>query len=303
MLKEKMNDKKIYELIDYIKSMNADAALDLLHNHLDDDILVALDILANNEFKSNTMKGKMNEAIDLLKKLNINGCITGSSMIDGDYDNWESQPDIDLFVYAKPQLQYAANMLIQMYGFTPLNAGEQWKINRLNNYESKKKMPVETLKIMKDGIIVNISYKENKTNIFDVLASFDMSIIMVGYDIKKHVLLDLRCGWANMVREDEDNRWSPSINIAYPNPLRDQDVDMYGVQMWVRQFDRVIKYWNRGYDTRPMAKFYIKLIDGVLETGKLFSTEKGEVAFNAFVETYEPLKNRMVEWLKDKEDC
>ena len=249
------------------------------------------------------LKEKMNDTIALLKELPINGCITGSSMIDGDYDNWESQPDIDLFVYARPQLQYAANMLIQMYGFTPLNAGEQWKINRLNNYESKKKMPVETLKVTKDGIIVNISYKANKTNIFDVLASFDMSIIMVGYDIKKHVLLDLRCGWANMVREDEDNRWSPSINVAYPNPLRDQDVDMYGVQMWVRQFDRVIKYWNRGYDTRPMAKFYIKLIDGVLETGKLFSTEKGEVAFNAFVETYEPLKNRMVEWLKDKEDC
>ena len=168
----------------------------------------------------------MNETIDLLKELPINGCITGSSMIDGDYDNWENQPDIDLFVYARPQLQYAANLLIQVYGFEPLNAGEQWKINRLNNYDRKKKMPVETLKVTKDNIIVNISYKENKTNIFDVLASFDMSIIMVGYDIKKHVLLDLRCGWTNMVREDKENRWSPSINVAYPNPLRDQDVDM-----------------------------------------------------------------------------
>ena len=245
----------------------------------------------------------MNKTINLLKELPINGCITGSSMIDGDYDNWESQPDIDLFVYARPQLQYAANLLIQVYGFEPLNAGEQWKINRLNNYDRKKKMPVETLKVTKDGIVVNISYKENKTNIFDVLASFDMSIIMVGYDIKKHVLLDLRCGWPNMVREDKENRWSPNVNVAYPNPLRNQDVNMYGVQMWVRQFDRVIKYWNRGYDTRPMAEFYIKLIDGVLETGKLFSTEKGEAAFNAFVETYEPLKQKMEDWLKDKENC
>lgn len=245
----------------------------------------------------------MNETIDLLKELPINGCITGSSMIDGDYDNWENQPDIDLFVYARPQLQYAANLLIQVYGFEPLNAGEQWKINRLNNYDRKKKMPVETLKVTKDNIIVNISYKENKTNIFDVLASFDMSIIMVGYDIKKHVLLDLRCGWTNMVREDKENRWSPSINVAYPNPLRDQDVDMYDVQKWVRQFDRVIKYWNRGYDTRPMARFYIYLIDGVLKKGQLFSTEKGEMAFNAFVETYEPLKQKMEDWLKDKENC
>ena len=245
----------------------------------------------------------MNDTIALLKDLPINGCITGSSMIDGDYDNWESQPDIDLFVYTRPQLPYAANMLIQCYGFEPLNAGEKWKIDRLNNFEQRKKRPVDTLKVTSNGVIVNISYKEGKENIFDVLASFDMSIIMVGYDIQMHVMLDLRCGWAYMVREDEDNRWSPSVNVAYPNPLRKQDVDMYGAQMWVRQFDRVIKYWNRGYDTRPMAKFYIKLIDGVIETGKLFSTEKGEAAFNAFVETYEPLKNKMQLWLSDKEDC
>lgn len=250
-----------------------------------------------------TIKEKMNETIALLKDLDINGCITGSSMIDGDYDNWESQPDIDLFVYAKPQLQYAANLLMQCYGFKPLNAGERWKINRLNNFEQRKKMPVETLKVEKDGVIVNISYKDGKTNIFAVLASFDMSIIMVGYDIKKHVMLDLRCKNDMMVPEDDDNRWSTSPNVAVPNPLRDQDVDMYGVQMWVRQFDRVIKYWNRGYDTRRMARFYIDLIDNVLETGKLFSTEKGEAAFNAFVETYEPLKNKMQLWLEDKEDC
>lgn len=245
----------------------------------------------------------MNETIKLLKELDINGCITGSSMIDGDYDNWDSQPDVDLFVYARPQLQYAANLLIQTYGFEPLNAGERWKINRLNNFDRKKRMPVETLKVTKDGVIVNISYKEGKTNIFAVLASFDMSIIMVGYDIRKHVMLDLRCKNDMMVPEDPENRWSTSVNVAKPNPLRDQDVDMYGVEMWVRQFDRVIKYWNRGYDTRPMAEFYIKLIDGVLDTGKLFSTEKGEAAFNAFVDTYEPLKQKMIDWLEDKEDC
>lgn len=249
------------------------------------------------------IKEQMNETIKLLKELDINGCITGSSMINGDYDNWESQPDIDLFVYARPQLQYAANMLIQVYGFKPLSDGERWKIDRLNNFERKKKMPVETLKVVKDGIIVNISYKEGKNNIFAVLASFDMSIIMVGYDIRKHVMLDLRCKNDMMVPEDPDNRWSNDINVAKPNPLRDQDVDMYGVEMWVRQFDRVIKYWNRGYDTRPMAEFYIKLIDGVLDKGKLFNTAKSEASYQEFVDTYEPLKHKMEEWLADKEDC
>lgn len=259
------------------------------------------------------LKEKMNDTIKLLKEAHsvdrngkkryINGCITGSSMIDGDYDNWESQPDIDLFVYSKPQMTYAIHLLTFKYGFRELNNGETWKIDRMDNYETKKKMPVDTHKIERDGIIVNISYKDGKDNIFAVLASFDMSIIMVGYDIRKHIMLDLRRKNDMMVPEDMDGRWSTSTMVAMPNPLRDQDVDMYKVQMWVRQFDRVIKYWNRGYDTRPMAKFYIKLIDGVLEKGALFSTEKGEEAFNAFVETYEPLKKRMTMWLEDKEDC
>ena len=106
-----------------------------------------------------------------------------------------------------------------------------------------------------------------------------------------------------MVPEDPDNRWSTSINVAKPNPLRDQDVDMYGVEMWVRQFDRVIKYWNRGYDTRRMAKFYIKLINGVLDKGRLFNTTKSEESYKMFVGTYEPLKHKMEQWLADKEDC
>ena len=249
------------------------------------------------------IKQKMNDVVELLKHTDINGCITGSSMIDGDYDNWESQPDVDVFVYEKPQLQYAINLLMLKHGFEPATAGEEWKINRINNFDQKKKLPVSTVKLEKDGIIVNISFKEGKNNIFAVLATFDMSIIMIGYDIRKHVLLDLRVGWDGMVAEDDDKRWSPSGSVAYPNPLRDQDVDMYGVEMWVRQFDRVIKYWNRGYDTRPMARFYIKLVEGVIETGQLFTTAKSEASYKEFVDIYGPLKDKMVKWLEDKEDC
>ena len=249
------------------------------------------------------MKEQMDEVIELLKTTDINGCITGSSMIDGDYDSWTSVPDVDVFVYTKPQLQYAVNLLMFKHGFEPVTKGESWKLNRINNYEQKKKMPLSTVKLQRHGIVVNITWKDGKNNLFAVLSSFDMSIIMVGYDIRKHVLLDLRAGWHGMVREDPDNRWSTDVKVAYPNPLRDQDVDMYGVGMWVRQFDRVIKYWNRGYDTRPMAKFYIKLIDGVLDNGKLFETDKSEAAFKDFKDTYEPLRERMVKWLEDKEDC
>lgn len=246
---------------------------------------------------------KAMEVIELLKGTGINGCITGSSMIGGeDMDGWDSQPDIDLFVYAKPQLQYAANLLMMKYGFKPANAGEEWKLARINEHEQQRKMPLSTVKLERDGIIVNVTWKDGKNNIFSVLASFDMSIIMVGYDIRKGVMLDLRTA-KGMVLEDRDGRWSPSEKVAYPNPLRDQDVDMYGTEMWVRQFSRVIKYWNRGYDTRPMARFYLKLIDGVLMKGALFQTDKSQAAYDEFESVYEPMRDQIKSWLDDKEGC
>jgi hypothetical protein len=41
----------------------------------------------------------------------------------------------------------------------------------------------------------------------------------------------------------------------------------------------------------------------VLEKGQLFSSEKSEVSYNEFKEIYEPLRDKMVKWLEDKEDC
>lgn len=243
------------------------------------------------------------DTIEMLKNTDINGCITGSSMLDCNFDNWDSVPDIDLFVYSEPQLQYAANMLMFKFGFEPLSPGEEWKLGRVQNKGMQRNAYLSTVKLRLGNVVVNVTYKQYKNNIFSVLSSFDMSIIMVGYDIRKHVMLDLRCGWEHMVPEDPDNRWSPDTKVAYPNPLRDQDVDMYGAEMWVRQFDRVIKYWNRGFDTRPMARFYIKLINEVIEKGQLFQTDKSEAAYQGFITTYEPLRDKMVQWLNDKEDC
>lgn len=243
------------------------------------------------------------DTIELLKQTDINGCITGSSMLDCDFDFWDSAPDIDVFVYTEPQLQYAANLLMFKYGFEPLSAGEDWKLQRVQNKGSNKNSYLSTIKLKRDDVVVNITYKSYKNNIFSVLSSFDMTIIMIGYDIRKKVLLDLRVGWEGMVKEDDYNRWSKSTQIAKPNPLRDQDVDMYGAEMWVRQFDRCIKYWGRGFDTRPMARFYVDLIDGVIEKGQLFQTDKSEAAYQGFITTYEPLRDKMVEWLWSKEDC
>ena len=250
-----------------------------------------------------TLTEQIKDTIELLKSTDINGCITGSSMLDADFDTWASHPDIDLFVYTEPQLQYAECMLEFKYGFKPITKGEDWKVERVHNKGMQKNAFLSTVKVGKGDVVVNITYKKGKNNLMNVLSSFDMSIIMIGYDIRKHVLLDLRCGWDNMVHQDPENRWSHDINVAVPNPLRDQDVDMYGVQMWVRQFNRVIKYWTRGFDTRPMAEFYIKLINRVINDGQLFDTEKSKVNYEEFKTLYEPVRDKMVEWLKDKEEC
>lgn len=252
------------------------------------------------------LKEGIKEVIGLLKDSHINGCITGSSMLDADFDMWEEAPDIDLFVYTDTALLSAANWLMFAHGFMPASDGEKWKYDRLNEHGIQRNSALSSLKVKKDvngdgDIIVNIVYKKGKSTVFDVLASFDMSIIMVGYDIRTKVTIDLRVGWNGMV-DDPDHKWSTSPMIAVPNPIRKQDVDMYGTEMWVRQWSRVVKYWNRGYDTRPMAKFYIRLIDGVIAKGQLFASEKSENAYNEFVGTYKPLRDRMAQWLDERRE-
>lgn len=251
-----------------------------------------------------SLSEEIKETIELLKQTDIHGCITGSSMIpDADFDEWESAPDIDVFVYYEPQLVDAMGLLIYKHGFEMLSAGEEWKRERVRTRGSHKKEILQTVKLRKGNVIVNITYKPGKNKLTDVLSSFDMSIIMIGYDIRKKVTLDLRMAWPGMVPGDEEHRWAKDVKTAVPNPLRDQDVDMYGTAMWVRQFDRVIKYWNRGFDTRPMARFYIDLIDGVIDRGRLFDSERSIESFDEFVDTYIPLRDKMVAWLNDKEEC
>jgi len=250
-----------------------------------------------------TITEQINAAIEELKATDIEGCITGSTMTRLNFDEWAEKPDIDVFVYRKAGLLYAADLLMMKLGYEPLSEGEAWKLERVRSGDyDQKNNKLATLKFKRGDVIVNVTYKYGKSNMFAVLSSFDMSIIMVGYDIQRNILLDLRVGWDGMVPEDPNGMWSKSIWTAVPNPLRKQDTDMYGTEMWVRQFNRVIKYWDRGFDTRPMARFYVKAINRVLEKGQLFNTDRSAEAYAAFESTYVPLRDRMQAWLEEKED-
>lgn len=246
---------------------------------------------------------QIKDTIELLKQLPINGCITGSSMIpDADFDTWTSKPDIDVFVYSDMQLLFVSTMLTNGYDFVPASKAEEKKLEWLRNGGTNRKAQLTTVKVKRGDVIVNLTWKKWKNSLVAVLASFDMSCIMVGYDIPFGWGIDMRTRDVK-VFEDRKHRWSDDPNVSVPNPMRKQEADRYTTAMWVRQFDRVIKYWNRGVDTRPMARFYIDLIDEVIETGSVFQSERDIAGYEEFVEMYAPLRDRMVQWLEDKEDC
>ena len=243
-----------------------------------------------------TLKDKVASAIKLVKMLPIDGCITGSCLLPGfDPEGWGSVPDIDVFVFGENELVHAIDLAQYALCMTPGSGTErsrkqeEWKLGRLKDAGLNYKIGITTYKFWCDGIILNFTFKQRKFHgrwipILDtpgVLQSFDMSIVMQGYDIKHHVMYDMRTG---------------DPNVATPNPLRDHDCVMWTVAKWVRQFDRVVKYYNRGFDTRPMAKFYLDMIDECIDAGCLFDSEESQEAFESFSQEFLEKRAQIADW-------
>ena len=252
----------------------------------------------------NTKAAKIEAALEIVKAMPIDGCITGSCLLPGfDPDAWGSTPDIDVFVYSENDLvkaitlaQYALKM-DPGTGTERSKQQEQWKIGRLYQSGLNHKLGITTYKFYADGVILNFTYKQVKkagrwiplTNAPSVLESFDMSIVLQAYDIRSGVMFDLR----------PDN---VPVTTAIPNPLRDHDCVMWTVAKWVRQFDRVVKYYNRGFDTRPMARFYLDMIDQCIEAGCLFDSEESTTAFASFSEEFLEKRKVIADWLDEHEE-
>jgi len=243
-----------------------------------------------------TIREKVASAIELVKTLPLDGCITGSCLLPGfDPEGWGTVPDIDVFVFGEDELVRATEIARHALKMTPGSGTErsrrqeEWKLNRLRDAGLNYKIGITTYKFYCEGVILNFTFKQRKFHgrwvpILDtpgVLQSFDMSIVMQGYDIKHHVLYDLRVG---------------EPNVAIPNPLRDHDCVMWTVAKWVRQFDRVVKYYNRGFDTRPMAKFYLDMIDECIDAGCLFDSEESKEAFDSFSKEFLEKRAVIADW-------
>lgn len=274
--------------------------------HMHEKVTMDFDKFIMTEYlsKFNTKKKKIAAVIDVVKAMPINGCITGSCWLPGfDPDAWGATPDVDIFVYSEADLIKAVTFAEHTLRMKPgtgterSEKQERWKLDRLFKDGLNYKIGITTYKFYCDEVMLNFTFKQSKikgrwvplTNAPSVLMSFDMSIVMQGYDIKSRVMFDLRPD-------------SVPYNVAIPNPLRDHDCMMWTVAKWVRQFDRVVKYYSRGYDTRPMAKFYLDMIDECIEAGCLFDSEESTSAFAAFSAEFMEKRGIIADWLEAHED-
>jgi hypothetical protein len=207
------------------------------------------------------MKEHFDKLITFLKEQDINGCITGSCLLE-----YFDGADVDVFTYDEAAFTKMIYSLYHNKMFLLLDPMEQWKFKDWTENPhrgSLKKLGLISIKFKYNMLIdVNIIFKEKNHSIFDVLSSFDMDIISVGYDLKTKKTLDLSEN--NGKKIATWNKW----NKSFYNP------NIWAVSRILRQFSRVIKYHKRGYNTDDMTRKYIEILEGMIEYENIFSSDK-----------------------------
>ncbi len=253
-------------------------------------------------------KTTINVLIDELKNSPIDGCITGSCLLEDDFTSWEEEPDIDIFTYNENKWVHAVTWLL-CNGFTYGNmkdstkspAIEEWKFQMMLDKGADYKHDITTIYLCKNGVSCNVSLKYSRDqegkrycigNAAQIIMGFDMNLTMVAWDIKHKQMYDLResCGMDK--------------HVASPSPYKKWDVTPWRAWQWLRQWNRVIKYWNRGFDTRPMARFYRDKLDEVLAMPNLFPAvgDEEKSAWELATEGLPEMRATINKWLEDKED-
>lgn len=236
----------------------------------------------------------------------IEGCITGSSLADWDMDDPEYTPDIDIFTYSPYAMVHAIDVLEYKLGLVSggdeitTDAGERWKARKVRT-SGRGNRDLATCKFTDGTVVVNVSNRKYEKSAMDVIARFDMSIVLQAYDIPSGTLIDIRDCQPKADIVDIIGSYGGDPMVAVPNPFRSFDGTTWNAAKWLRQWDRVIKYWNRGFDTLPMARFYRHMIKEVIEGGSLFKTEASKQAYQEFVDEFQDLGTKIDEWIKEKE--
>jgi len=235
------------------------------------------------------------------------GFITGSCMIPG----LDEVKDIDVFVPDSNQLLIAVKTLELAGGFKlgktdneTSEAAERMKLRWTTDRSWLESIYLYDPETMGQ---VNVTFKRDHGSVNLVLDGFDMSCVMRGYDIATGLTIDRRLEAWDATRRIPVHSviFGPlpkEVTTAYPNPFRflevDREMASWKAQFALRQWERVIKYYERGFNTVPMAVEYIHIIIQVVTQGTLFDTVKSKTRFNEFCLEYGPLLIRnILPWL------
>lgn len=205
------------------------------------------------------MKEQINEAVDWIKTQPVNGCITGSCLLE-----YFPKQDIDVFVYDEKSFNKLLFAMEHNSMFTQLDKLEEWKWHqyRDKNESTFWKFGLITIKFYYNTCVeVNVIFKKKATDIFSVLSSFDLDIICKGYDIQTGQLLDLSENLPGKVATW--NKWNTKY---YSN-------EIWAISRILRQLYRCFKYHKRGYDTDLVVKKYIEMLETLQNFESVFNSE------------------------------
>ena len=249
---------------------------------------------------------EIDDMVGRLAATDIDGCITGSCLTGGDFDSWLTKPDVDVFTYSPYAMVHALDVLEYKLGLVPggegimSERGEGWKLDKVR-ISGRGSHDLATVK-MTDGIVtVNVSNRKWERSAMDVIARFDMSIVLKAIDIPSGSEIDFTdvAAKSDVARIVGHHGGDP--NVAVPNPFRTFDGTTWNASKWLRQWDRVIKYDSRGFDTLPMARFYRHMIKEVIDGGCLFKTEASQQAYEEFVAEFKGLGDEIEAWIEERE--
>lgn len=230
------------------------------------------------------MKKQFEDVISLIKKQeNINACLAGSCML-GYKEDW--QQDVDCFCY--DEQSFIALLYFMHYNsmFTIL---DKFELHKFEDYTRNKKSSLESIGIVSIKFMynlcipVNIVYKKFSNNIFSVLASFDMDLIAQGYCLQTKQEVSFRQS------KDLDVTWNRFNTAFYKS-------DFWSIKRLLRQFDRNVKYTNRGYDLSSVTDKYISIVEEIISQENYYKTEKGTKFYNDTIEQFEVVLKILQTW-------
>jgi hypothetical protein len=226
-------------------------------------------------------------AITLLKEQkHINGCIAGSAML-GYQEGWNQ--DIDVFCYDEQSF----TALLYFMHYNPMfNILDKLELHKFEDYTRNNKSSLSSIGLITIKfsfnlcIPINVIYKKFQNNIFDVISAFDNDLIAQGYCLKTGKVLSLRESTGTTV---DYNRWNPTYYTS----------DFWSIKRLLRQFQRCVKYTERGYDLTLVTDKYISIIKEIIQTENFYKSDKGTKYFNDTIEQFEVVLKILQVWKKE----